>query len=365
MSPVPGKLPQPLIPGQPITALAPMQDVTTLPFMRIVNSYGPPDYFFTEYFRVHDHSTLEPHILESITDNPSERPIFAQLIGEDIFHLQRTVKLLAKYPVAGIDLNLGCPAPKVYKKNVGGGLLRDPERMDSILAALREACGEGRFTVKMRVGFADWKDFSVFLESVNRHRVDLLSVHGRTVKEMYRGEPHYELIKVAVESVACPVLANGNISSVLKGQQVLDSTGAAGLMVGRSAIRNPWLFRQLREHFAGKPIYQPTLGDVRGYIGQLWHETRKSDSPENRHVSYMKKFLNFIGQGVDPEGDFLHEVRRTRTADEFFTCCDKHLVANGRAESLFADEPYAGLVARPNQETNRGQADCNAEFAGS
>lgn len=357
------KLPEPLVPGQPITALAPMQDVTTLPFMRIVNGYGPPDYFFTEYFRVHEHSTLEPHILASITENPSGRPVFAQLIGEDLFHLERTVKLFEEHPVAGIDLNLGCPAPKVYKKNVGGGLLRDPEKMDAILATLRAACGKGLFTVKMRVGFEGWEDYPVFLESINRHRVDLLSVHGRTVKEMYRSEPHYDLIKLAVDSVACPVLANGNISSVTKGQQVLDATAAAGLMVGRSAIRNPWIFRQLREHFSGEPIYRPTLGDVRGYIDQLWTETRREGRPDHLQVSYLKKFLNFVGEGVDPEGAFLHEMRRTRTAEAFFACCDHHLIEHDRAERPFADEPYEGLVARPNHETTRGQATCAAEFA--
>lgn len=356
-------LPQPLIPGQPITALAPMQDVTTLPFMRIVNGYGPPDYFFTEYFRVHEHSTLEAHILESITENPSGRPVFAQMIGEDIVHLRRTISLLQQHPVAGIDLNLGCPAPKVYKKNVGGGLLRDPERLDAILSALREACGDGLFTVKMRVGFEDWDDYPVFLESVNRHRVDLLSVHGRTVKEMYRGEPHYDLIKKAVDTVNCPVLANGNISSVTKGRHVLEETGAAGLMVGRSAIRNPWIFRQFRESFAGEPVYRPTLGDVRGYIDLLWTETRREGRPDHLQVSYLKKFLNFVGQGVDPEGAFLHEVRRTRSAEDFFVCCDRHLIEDGRAKSPFCDEPFPGLVARPNHETDRGHASCSTEFA--
>ncbi len=105
-----------------------MQDVTDLAFMRVVAAYGPPDYFFTEFFRVHAQSRPERHILRSIDENDTGRPVFAQLIGEDIPHMLRTVEALARHPIAGIDLNLGCPAPKVYKKNVGGGLLRDPER---------------------------------------------------------------------------------------------------------------------------------------------------------------------------------------------------------------------------------------------
>ena len=112
------------------SALAPMQDVTSLPFMAIVANYGAPDLFFTEYFRVHAHARINPDILSSITENSSGKPVFAQLIGEDIEHIRRFANDLQKYPIAGIDLNLGCPAPRVYRKNVGGGLLRNlPESM--------------------------------------------------------------------------------------------------------------------------------------------------------------------------------------------------------------------------------------------
>ena len=97
-----------------------MQDVTDLAFMRVIAHYGAPDYFFTEFFRVHAQSRLEKHIVRSLAENTTGRPVFAQLIGEDIHHLNRTIADLLTLPVAGIDLNLGCPAPKVYKKNVGG-----------------------------------------------------------------------------------------------------------------------------------------------------------------------------------------------------------------------------------------------------
>src|SRR5436189_87483 len=137
----------------------------------------------------------------------------------------------------------GCPAPKVYKKNVGGGLLRDPDRVSEILGALRAAV-PGLFTVKMRIGFDDTTHYDRLLDHVNTHRVDLLSVHGRTVKEMYRSEVHYDFIAHAVARARCPVLANGNVTSALRAQTILTETGAAGVMIGRHAIRNPWIFRQ-------------------------------------------------------------------------------------------------------------------------
>ena len=356
-------LPPGILPGQPLTALAPMQDVTDLPFMRVMAHYGAPDYFFTEFFRVHAQSRPEKHIVRSIVENQTGRPVFAQLIGEEISHMVRTVKELLQYPIAGIDLNMGCPAPKIYKKNVGGGLLRDPAKIDELLGALRDAC-PGLFTVKMRIGFDSTENYERVLDLINQHRVDLLSVHGRTVKEGYRSDVHYDFIGVAARTARCPVLANGNITSAAKAAAVLKETGAAGVMIGRHAIRNPWIFRQCREWFTGgsvsRPtatgqetsppkIFQPTLADVREYVSRLYRETLTPGVPEAAHVAKMKKYLNFVGQSVDAEGSFLHEMRRAMTEAELFAVCDRHLLAE--PAKSFATEPYPGIIARPNCET--------------
>jgi tRNA-dihydrouridine synthase B len=340
-------LPKPIVFGLPVTALAPMQDVTDLPFMAVINRYGPPDYFFTEYFRVHAHSRPERHILASITENQTGRPVFAQMIGECPDLLGRMARELEQYPVAGVDLNMGCPAPKIYKKNVGGGLLRDVAKVDLLLGRLREAIS-GLFTVKMRIGFEDTENFEPILDLINKHQVDLLSLHGRTVKEGYRSEVHYDFIARAVERVNCPVQANGNITSATRAAAVARETGCFGLMIGRSAIRNPWIFRQVREKLRGLPVFQPTLTEVRGYIGHLYAAIRTDKIPERALVSKMKKYLNFVGQGVDPEGRFLHDMRRAQTEAELFTVCDSHLLQDG--SRLFADEPYPGVIARPNCE---------------
>lgn len=326
-----------------------MQDVTTLPFMRVVAHYGAPDYFFTEYFRVYPNSRLESHILASITENDTGRPVFAQLIGENIGEMTRIARELQGYPIAGIDLNMGCPAPKIFKKNVGGGMLRDLKQVDETLQALRQAIPE-RFTVKMRVGFEDKSLYQDLLECINRHRIDLLSVHGRTVRQMYRGEVDYEAIALARATVNCPVFANGNITSAGKAESVLEQTGCFGAMVGRSAIRNPWIFRQIRERAQGHPVVQPSLSQVRDYIDRLWSATAQGRLDDRRHVSYMKKFLNFVGQSVDSEGQFLHAMRRTQTPADLFAVCDTYLVKHGNAEKPFADEPYNGVIARPSRE---------------
>ena len=163
----------------PFLALAPMQDITDLPFMTLVNEYGGPDVFYTEYFRVHSTSILDRPILKSIVENRSGKPIVAQLIGNDIPALIRTAKLLEAHPIAAVDLNLGCPAPVVYRKCAGGGLLADPPRVERILGGLREAI-DCPFTVKTRIGFENTDSYDELLEIFNRCEIDLLTVHGRT-----------------------------------------------------------------------------------------------------------------------------------------------------------------------------------------
>jgi len=108
-----------LLDPSPVLALAPMQDVTDLPFWKLMTRYGGADLYYTEYFRVYPTSLLDRPILASITDNPTGRPVIAQMIGNDIPSLVRTAKELQQYPVAAIDLNLGCPAPVVYRKCAG------------------------------------------------------------------------------------------------------------------------------------------------------------------------------------------------------------------------------------------------------
>ncbi len=315
--------------AEPVLALAPMQDVTDLPFMRLISRYGNADVYFTEYFRVLPQSRLDPHILSSITQNSTGRPVVAQMIGNDIAALVRTARELQQHPVAAIDLNLGCPVPIVYRKCAGGGLLRDPERVDQILGALREAV-EIPLTVKTRIGFDDAGVFDELLPIFARHSLDLVTVHARTVKEMYRSAPRYEFIARAVEALGCPVLANGNIYSAAKAEEVLGLTSAHGLMIGRGVIRNPWLFRQIREQRSGVPMFRPTGRDVIDYIRSLWDAVSRGGMRESSQVNAMKKYMNFIGLGVEPTGTFLNTIRRISTEAEFFAVC---------AEFLDHDEP--------------------------
>ena len=308
----------------PLLALAPMQDVTDLPFWKLMARYGGADVYYTEYFRVHAVSHLEKWILESITHNPTGRPVVAQMIGNDIPSLVRTARELQQLPIAAVDLNLGCPAPIVYRKCAGGGLLREPKRVDAILGALRDAV-KIKFTVKTRLGFDSPAVFDELLPIFAKHSIDLLTVHGRTVMEMYRSEVHYDFIARAVEVMPCPVLANGNVYSAQKADEVLRLTGARGLMIGRGAIRNPWLFTQIRQQRRGETPFVPTGRDVLEYVRALYDAVCSPDVRESAQVQKMKKYLNFVGLGVEPTGNFLHDIRRVATKEDFFRVCENFL----------------------------------------
>lgn len=313
-----------LLEQRPLLALAPMQDVTDLPFWRLLAQYGGADVYFTEYFRVHATSNLDKNILRSITENPTGRPVIAQMIGNDIPALVRTARELQHYPIAAVDLNLGCPAPVVYRKCAGGGLLRDPQLVDAILGALREAV-QIKFSVKTRIGFDTTDVFEELLPIFAKHSLDLLTVHGRTVKEMYRSEVHYEYIVRAVETMRCPVLANGNVYSAEKAAEVLRVTGAHGLMIGRGAIRNPWLFEQIRQHQRGEQLVVPSGREVLAYVRALYEAVCCPDVQEAAQVQKMKKYMNYFGMGVEPTGEFLHQIRRATTKAEFFGICERFL----------------------------------------
>ncbi len=326
--------------NEPLLALAPMQDITDLPFWRLLAKYGGPDVYFTEYFRVHATSNLDREILRSITENPTGKPVIAQMIGNDIDALTRTARELQRYPVAGVDLNLGCPAPIVYRKCAGGGLLREPERVDRILAALRETVAV-KFTVKTRLGFENTESFHDLLTIFQRHSPDLLTVHGRTVKQMYGAIVDYDLIARAVAGMNCPVLANGNVDSVETARTVLQLTNARGLMIGRGAIRNPWIFEQIRQTIRGEPVFIPRGRDLLAYVRDLFESVKPVNLRIEAHVQKLKKYMNYLAVGIDPEGQFLYQIRRVTTESDFFRSCECFLDHDNEAFPRYHKSAFA------------------------
>ncbi|MBO6102883.1 MAG: tRNA-dihydrouridine synthase family protein [Opitutales bacterium] len=331
-----------------LTALAPMQDVTDAGFMSAISGFGAPDLFFAEYFRVTECSILEEAVLKTVLSKPGGKSVCAQILGGSEIHIARTIELIKKYPqIEFLDLNLGCPAPKVYRKNAGGGLLKEPEKIRSILKVMRENWGK-TLSVKMRLGFDSAERLEELLGIVQDCGADFITLHARTVRQLYRGKVDYEKIAQAVKFLKIPLIANGDIATARQAAEVEKLTGCKGVMIGRGAVRNPWIFRQIKELKSGAEIFKPTLGDVFKYIEKILAAQTLANPKIIHPDSRLKKYLNFVGVSVDPLGEFLRQMRRAQGLESLMEVCRKHLLKNPGAP--YADAPYPSLCARPNHE---------------
>ena len=293
-------------------ALAPMQDVTDAAFMRVLQRLGClPDMFVTPYFRsTRTTCAMGESPLRCITENAAGTPIWAQLAGSEAAPLLRDAKELNQLPVAGINLNVGCPSPLVNRHGAGAALLRDLPRLRSVCLALRELLPPGRFSIKCRLGWADVAEFGGVLDVLAEAQPDMLMVHGRTRKELYGGTPHREQVRLAVERMSCPVLANGDINDAAAAALWRESVAPAGLMIGRGAIRNPYLFRELK----GGPAASPA--ERCAYYEALMEETAsalKKYSPAG-HCNRMKKYLTFCYPELSAEAEYA--LRRMTKPEE-------------------------------------------------
>ncbi len=303
-----------------------MQDVSVLPLWRCLERRGGPDVYVTEYFRVHRDSHPEKEILRSIRELETDKPVIAQMIGNDPADLVRTTERIQQLtPCAGIDVNLGCPAPTVCGKAAGGALLRDPDRIRRIALALRPVV-RGRFTLKTRIGFESAAEFASLLDLFATLPLDGLAIHGRTVRERYQSDVHTAEIARAVATLPYPVVANGSIVSVASARAMWRKTGAAGLMIGRGAIRDPWLFDGIREDFAGREAPRRPLHEVLAYLRELTGEVIEHGrfEKESQIVNRMKKFTNYIASGISG-GTLNQELRRATTLAAYEESCRRHL----------------------------------------
>jgi tRNA-dihydrouridine synthase len=313
-----------------------MQDVSVLPLWRCLHRRGGPDLYVTEYFRVHRDSHPEKEIVQSIIGMAPQGPVMAQMIGNDPIHLVRTARHLEDHtPCIGIDLNLGCPAPKVCGKAAGGALLKDHDLIRRAVEALRPVV-RGQLTLKTRLGFESPDEFTTLLDLFATLPLDGLAIHGRTVRERYQSPVHPEWIAEAVTRLPYRVMANGNIVSLATARAMQSRTGAAGLMIGRGAIRNPWLFAQIRQADAGENVCSPNLRDVLGYIEELSEEVRLEGAftEETPLVHRLKKFTNYITIGLS-DGVFSQALRRALTLDQFRSICRQYL----DRDEPFPEEP--------------------------
>jgi tRNA-dihydrouridine synthase B len=230
--------------SKPVIALAPLAGYTDLPFRSVVKKFGV-DYTVSEMISSNALAYNSEKTKKMLTKSPNEDPYFVQLSGSSTEILKLAVEKLNEIDgIAGIDLNCGCPAPKVFNHGSGSNLLGDLPRLQDMLQTIKKYSNKKYTTAKVRIGI-DEKIPVDIAKAVEDAGVDFIAVHGRTKKGAYKAPVDYDAIAQMKQAVHIPVIANGDITDLQKAQYVLEQTNADGLMIGRGAVGKPWVFHQI------------------------------------------------------------------------------------------------------------------------
>ena len=224
--------------------LAPLAGYTDLPFRSVVKNFGV-DLTISEMISSNALAYSSQKTYKMLEKASNEDLYFVQLSGSssDIIRLA-VEKLNVIDGISGIDLNCGCPAPKVFNHGSGSNLLGDLPRLKDILSTIKKYSNKQYTTAKIRIGI-DEKIPVDIAKVVEDCGADMITVHGRTKKGGYKAPVDYDAIKAVKDAVNIPVIANGDITDYEKAQKVLKYTGANGVMIGRGAIGKPWIFHQI------------------------------------------------------------------------------------------------------------------------
>lgn len=247
-----GRSGKPVIIDPPL-ALAPMAGVSDRPFRQICREYGA-GLVVTEMMSAKPElQSSSKSRLRQIDPNDIE-PRAVQLLGNDPVELAEAARFAVSQGAELIDLNLGCPAKKVCKRAAGSALMAEPDTVARLLEALVAAV-DCPVSLKMRTGpDRAWRNAVQIAKIAENAGIAMLSIHGRTRADRYEGEAEYDTIAEVVAAVHLPVLANGDITSPHKARAVLNHTNAAGIMVGRGAFGQPWIFSALKAELTGQPL---------------------------------------------------------------------------------------------------------------
>ncbi len=311
-----------------------MAGVTDTVFRQFIRRLGGCGLIMTEFTSSHGIVAEEKrklsgkkrrrHGFNYLYFEPNEHPIVAQLFGADPKVLAEAARVIEDAGFDGVDMNFGCPVKKVVKCNGGSGLLRDLPLIREILEAVRAAVSIP-FTCKIRTG---WNDSEIVCCEVGKIAEDVglqgIALHGRTREQGYSGTANWDWIAALKEAVSIPVVGNGDVFSPEDAVRMFEHTGCDGVMIGRAASSNPWIFRQIQQYVSTGRYDRPSEEDryrmIRDYYALLLD---KEDRITGEVCGKMKQFATYFTRGVRNGSQLRKAIYRTHEAAEVVAVVDR------------------------------------------
>src|SRR5919109_2549873 len=251
---------------KPPLILSPMAGVTDVSFRRLIKRRGGVGLSVSEFISVEGLTRNHPKSKRQMRFYEDERPFAVQIFGGQPERMCMAAEMAEEVGADILDVNCGCPAPKVVKHGGGSGLLKDHSRLETILKAIKKVITIP-LTVKIRAGFYDHTINAVETAKLAEDcGVEHIALHGRTKEQGYRGLANWDLVRQIKEAVSVPVSGSGDVVTPEQAFARWRETNCDGILIGRGAMANPWIFRQVEDALNGREPFQPTLEDKRAVL---------------------------------------------------------------------------------------------------
>ena len=299
----------------PPLILSPMAGVTDYTFRRLIKRRGGVGLVVSEFISVEGLTRHNPKSKRQMVFDEEERPFAVQIFGGQAPRMAMGAEMAEEIGADILDVNCGCPAPKVVKNGGGSGLLKDMPRLEEILKEIKKAITIP-LTLKLRTGFSDSTinvvDVAKMAEQCG---VEHIQVHGRTREQGYKGLANWDLIKQVKDAVKIPVSGNGDITTIEYGLRRWRESGTDGILIGRGAMQNPWIFRQIQDAMEGREPYQPDLAEKKAVLLEFF-EMLRAEMPEIVALGKMKQLAGQFTKGLVGGAQFRQTLYHSHSAIE-------------------------------------------------